>query len=91
MREQERVGGREEWSAGGRRAGGADSMTAESDAAVQDLRCDCGSLAARVVDGKLELKCRRCQRIGLLDLGRALQGGVVEISWHGDSRRAKAK
>jgi phage FluMu protein Com len=26
------------------------------------LRCACGSLLARYVDGGLELKCRRCKR-----------------------------
>jgi hypothetical protein len=64
-------------------------MTAEAPA--RDLRCDCGSLAARVVEGKLELKCRRCQRIGLLDLGRAALGGVVEIAWRGEARRPRSK
>jgi hypothetical protein len=64
-------------------------VTAE--AGARDLRCDCGSLAARVVDGKIELKCRRCQRIGLLDLGRALLGGVVEITWRGEARRPRSK
>jgi hypothetical protein len=27
-----------------------------------DCRCLCGSLLARVVDGAVELKCRRCKR-----------------------------
>ncbi len=27
-----------------------------------ELRCPCGSLLARYVDGKVELKCRRCKR-----------------------------
>lgn len=27
-----------------------------------ELRCACGSLLARYVDGKVELKCRRCKR-----------------------------
>jgi hypothetical protein len=27
-----------------------------------DCRCACGSLLARVVDGVVELKCRRCKR-----------------------------
>lgn len=26
------------------------------------LRCECGSLLARYVGGRLELKCRRCKR-----------------------------
>jgi hypothetical protein len=28
-----------------------------------ELRCDCGSLLARVVGSHVELKCRRCKRI----------------------------
>jgi hypothetical protein len=27
-----------------------------------EVRCGCGSLLARVVDGDVELKCRRCKR-----------------------------
>lgn len=27
-----------------------------------ELRCTCGSLLARYVGGKVELKCRRCKR-----------------------------
>ncbi len=26
-----------------------------------DLRCGCGSLLAKLVDGTVELKCRRCK------------------------------
>jgi phage FluMu protein Com len=29
---------------------------------ADDCRCLCGSLLARVVDGYVELKCRRCKR-----------------------------
>jgi phage FluMu protein Com len=29
--------------------------------ACEDARCGCGSLLARVVDGAVELKCRRCK------------------------------
>jgi hypothetical protein len=31
-------------------------------AAAADCRCLCGSLLARVVEGAVELKCRRCKR-----------------------------
>jgi len=31
-------------------------------------RCACGSLLARLVEGAVELKCRRCKRILLLPL-----------------------
>ena len=34
-----------------------------------ELRCDCGSLLARRVEGGVELKCRRCKRTVVLSLG----------------------
>jgi hypothetical protein len=37
--------------------------------ACEDVRCGCGSLLARVVDGAVELKCRRCKRVWRLALG----------------------
>ena len=33
-----------------------------------DCRCVCGSLVARLVDGGVELKCRRCKRIHVVAL-----------------------
>lgn len=30
---------------------------------AHDCRCPCGSLLARVVEGGVELKCRRCKRV----------------------------
>ncbi|MBW2270936.1 MAG: hypothetical protein JRH16_20455 [Deltaproteobacteria bacterium] len=36
--------------------------TAAVDPEADDCRCLCGSLLARVVDGQVELKCRRCKR-----------------------------
>jgi len=35
---------------------------AASELPAGDCRCLCGSLLARVVDGGVELKCRRCKR-----------------------------
>jgi len=32
-------------------------------ACADELRCGCGSLLARMVDGAVELKCRRCKRV----------------------------
>jgi hypothetical protein len=29
---------------------------------VREVRCGCGSLLARLVDGAVELKCRRCKQ-----------------------------
>lgn len=33
-----------------------------------ELRCDCGSLLARRVEGGVEVKCRRCKRTVVLPL-----------------------
>ncbi len=33
-----------------------------------ELRCDCGNLLARLVEGGVELKCRRCKRTVVLPL-----------------------
>jgi phage FluMu protein Com len=38
------------------------------DAPCEDARCGCGSLLARVVDGTVELKCRRCKSVWRLSL-----------------------
>ncbi len=42
---------------------------AGSAAPCEDVRCGCGSLLARVVDGAVEVKCRRCKRVWRLALG----------------------
>ncbi len=33
----------------------------------QELRCTCGSLMARLLAGDIELKCRRCKRVLLIE------------------------
>jgi hypothetical protein len=46
----------------------------EACAAVCDcagLRCECGSLLARYVGGRVELKCRRCKRTLFLTIQHA--------------------
>lgn len=35
-----------------------------------EVRCGCGSLLARVVEGTVELKCRRCKRTWRIPLER---------------------
>jgi hypothetical protein len=40
--------------------------------AAGDCRCLCGSLLARVVEGGVELKCRRCKRRLLVPLEPAV-------------------
>jgi phage FluMu protein Com len=41
------------------------------------LRCDCGSLLARVVPSGVELKCRRCKRQVIIQLDMK---GTLKIS-----------
>jgi phage FluMu protein Com len=57
---------------------------------ARDVRCHCGSLVARIVDGQLELKCRRCQRIALVSLQAAgSAAGAVEVRWLSDGAKVK--
>ncbi len=37
----------------------------------EEARCGCGSLLARVIEGAVELKCRRCKRVWRLALAAA--------------------
>ena len=36
--------------------------------AMDDVRCDCGSLLARWTAAGIEIKCRRCKRLVVLPL-----------------------
>lgn len=45
-----------------------------------ELRCPCGCLVARLVGGRLELKCRRCKRVGCVSL-QSLQKGEVRVEF----------
>ena len=38
-----------------------------------ETRCECGQLIAKVVEGGLELKCKRCKRIVLIPFS-AIEG-----------------
>jgi phage FluMu protein Com len=42
-----------------------------------DCRCLCGSLLARVVDGEVELKCRRCKRTLRVPIAAAVNGQLA--------------
>lgn len=44
------------------RPSGAATSSAGTDES-QEVRCCCGSLLAKLVEGGVELKCRRCKRI----------------------------
>lgn len=40
---------------------------------VEVLRCDCGRLLARVLNGAIELKCARCKRVVIIVGGRRFE------------------
>jgi phage FluMu protein Com len=42
-----------------------------------DLRCACGNLIARLVAGRLELKCRRCKRTITLPISSTADPSTV--------------
>lgn len=46
--------------------GPLDSLAGSEACDCAGLRCECGSLLARYVGGRVELKCRRCKRTLLL-------------------------
>lgn len=54
----------------------AHDAAAGDDAVDAELRCGCGSLIARWVEGGVELKCRRCKRTIVLRVGAR----VAELS-----------
>jgi phage FluMu protein Com len=41
----------------------------EASSSPAECRCLCGSLLARLVEGGVELKCRRCKRAHVVPLG----------------------
>lgn len=41
----------------------ATSATSLRPRCLQDVRCHCGQLIARMVEAGLELKCKRCRRL----------------------------
>ncbi len=43
-----------------------------------ELRCECGSLLARLVKDRLEIKCRRCKRVMVIPIAAAKK--VMEIT-----------
>jgi hypothetical protein len=42
-----------------------------------DLRCECGNLIARLVAGRVELKCRRCKRTIMLPINAGAESGMA--------------
>jgi phage FluMu protein Com len=48
--------------------------------AANELRCQCGSLLARLVAGEVELRCRRCKRAVTLELRVGLEDHRVLVA-----------
>ena len=46
-------------------------------AEADECRCSCGSLLARLVEGGVELKCRRCKRTVVVPLAGVPPAGRV--------------
>ena len=47
----------------------------------RDLRCECGSLMARITPAGLELKCRRCKRVVVVP-SPPQDGEWIEVDLH---------
>jgi phage FluMu protein Com len=52
----------------GRQATSLACWTANTAGNDAELRCGCGSLMARLLAGDIELKCRRCKQVVVLQL-----------------------
>jgi phage FluMu protein Com len=66
----------------GRVTGAAQSESNES----HDCRCVCGSLVARLVDGGVELKCRRCKRTVVVPITSTSPTAVPNLAAARDAR-----
>ena len=55
------------------------ALVTHSAASEADCRCLCGSLLARVVDGGVELKCRRCKRTVFVPVSGTRQRGFRAV------------
>jgi len=47
---------------------GIEPTSVETASAAADCRCLCGNLLARLVEGGVEVKCRRCKRTLVLPI-----------------------
>jgi len=45
----------------------------------QEVRCECGSLVAKLVESGVELKCRRCKRLALISFAQ-FKGGSKAVT-----------
>jgi hypothetical protein len=44
---------------------------------ASELRCECGNLIARLVAGRVELKCRRCKRTIMLPISPGAESDMA--------------
>lgn len=57
--------------------GTENSANTNPDAEQGEVRCDCGRLLGRLVDGVFEIRCRRCRRLVVLSL--APRNGLEDV------------
>ena len=46
---------------------------------AHEVRCECGSLVAKLLGSAIELKCRRCKRLALIPLAD-FKGGTQAVT-----------
>ena len=46
---------------------------------AHEVRCECGSLVAKLIGSAIELKCRRCKRLALIPLAE-FKGGEKTVT-----------
>jgi phage FluMu protein Com len=45
-----------------------------------DLRCNCGSLLAKKIGDRVQLKCRRCKRVAWLNPATMAAGSTEKVT-----------
>ena len=45
----------------------------------EEIRCECGSLVAKLIGSNIELKCRRCKRLALIPLEEFKRAESVDV------------
>jgi hypothetical protein len=48
-------------------------------AGIQEVRCGCGCLVAKLGQSGIELKCRRCKRLALIPFEGIRDGGEFTV------------
>jgi phage FluMu protein Com len=55
------------------------TMKPEDPGALQEVRCGCGCLVAKLLRMGIELKCRRCKRMALIPFNAFKDGEAVTV------------